>query len=396
MGNWDLNWDWEAIQSTGNPTYMKILISGGHLTPALAFIDFVQSHQKHDDVVFVGRLFAKAGNAQLSQEKTEIEKRNLRFIPFTSGKMQSTHIFSFIPQLGAFGVSLVSAYRLIAREKPDVFLSFGGYLAVPLAFACSLKKIPIVTHEQTRTAGVANKIIAKLAQVVAVSYEETTALFPGVKTVVTGNPIRKALLQPGAQQPEWFSPAEKKPILYITGGSQGARFINLLVQEVLPELLKNWIVIHQCGKPTKEMKYREILEKKRAMLPEPLQRQYFIKEWVSDEELRWIYQHATGIVSRAGANTVQEIIFAAKPVLFIPLPNSHENEQYKNAVAMVEAAAGLLLPQSEATTILFLAKVEELFAQKQMLQKAAQLYREKFSLNADQHLYEVVYSVVHS
>lgn len=372
---------------------MKILISGGHLTPALAFIDYVQEHHKKDEIVFVGRLFSKASEEQESQEKAEIEERGIAFIPFSSGKLHTRNIFNLIPQLFTFLISLGNAYQIVSREKPTVFLSFGGYLAVPLAMVCSFKKIPIVTHEQTRSAGVANAFIAKMADKIAVSYEETKALFPLRKTVVTGNPIRKIILQPGAQQPEWFSVKEKKPLLYITGGSQGAKFINVLVKEVLEDILRSWTVIHQCGKPIREMDYKHELEKKKATLPHSLQQQYFVREWISEDELRWIYRNAAGIVSRAGANTVQEIIFAAKPALFIPLPQSHEDEQYKNARAVVDAGAGVLLNQEQASSLAFLAQLEELFAKRHKLQKKAEEYRQHFSLNADQKLYDVVESV---
>ncbi len=372
---------------------MKILLSGGHLTPALAFIDYVQLSHKKDKLIFVGRLFNKAGEEQESQEKTEVERRNVPFIPFSSGKLHNRNTLQQLQQVLIFGVSLFTAYRIISREKPTVFLSFGGYLAVPLAFICSWKKIPIVTHEQTRSAGVANKTIAKMAQKVAISFEETKALFPLGKVVVTGNPIRKKVLQPGAKQPQWFTPSARKPILYITGGSQGAKFINLLVKEVLEDILKSWIVIHQCGAPIHEMNYKRELELKRQTLPLTVQENYFVREWVSEDELRWIYEEATAIISRAGANTVQEIIFAAKPALFIPLPKSHEDEQYKNALAVVDAGSAVMMSQEHATSITFLANLEELYAKRQKLRKNAEEYRQRFSLNADEKLYDVVQSV---
>jgi UDP-N-acetylglucosamine--N-acetylmuramyl-(pentapeptide) pyrophosphoryl-undecaprenol N-acetylglucosamine transferase len=137
---------------------MKVLISGGHFTPALAFLDYALQ-QNDVEVVFVGREFTQVKSQQPSVEKEEVLRRKVKFIPFHSGKMSRPNIVELLGQFVQLLGGVVHAFQIINQEKPDVFVSFGSYIAVPLAFAAWVKRVPVVTHEQTRTAGVATKII---------------------------------------------------------------------------------------------------------------------------------------------------------------------------------------------------------------------------------------------
>jgi len=373
---------------------MKILLSGGHLTPALAVIDYAQKNFPADTFVFAGRLYSQPSVKQRSWEKEEVTKRGVKFISFASPKFEVPVWglpFLVIKEIWA----TFTAIQLINAEHPDVYLSFGGYLAVPLAVAAKLLHIPVVTHEQTRVAGAANQWLGKFADKIAVSFPESAAAFPAAKTVITGNPLREALQQTRPIAPPWIpSPLPNKPLLYITGGNQGSQFINVLIQDVLPEIMKSWWVIHQCGNPTNLMHYRKCLEKVKKTLPEDQQSQYIIKEWITEEELNWIYRHADGVFARSGANTVFEVMTIGIPAIFIPLANARLDEQRLNAEAMVDAHAALLLLQKDASPATLLETLRTFKKKLRSLRRNAELLQDTLPADPVGNLYQLLQQLV--
>ncbi len=371
---------------------MKILISGGHLTPALAFIEYIKNKYPDDKIVFIGRLYNKKNNQQVAQEKTEVEGLGVKFIPFTSVKLSKNTILTKIKSVPVLLFRIISTTGILAKEKPDVFVSFGGYLAVPITIACWIMRVPIITHEQTRTAGIANTIISKFANKIAVSYEESQKKFPKSRTYLTGNLIRQSVLKPSKILPKWIKKKPIKPVLYITGGSQGSEIINRNVSQILKPLLKNWFVIHQCGKPTETTNYFKELNVLKNQLSQANQENYEIREWITEDELSWIYSNAKGVISRAGANTTEEIALNKIPAILIPLPFSHNDEQLKNAQALSSNKQAILLEQKNLTPKVLLEAT-------QLIQK----YHRKFSRNlqlfsktkdSEEKLYNLVQSLV--
>jgi UDP-N-acetylglucosamine--N-acetylmuramyl-(pentapeptide) pyrophosphoryl-undecaprenol N-acetylglucosamine transferase len=337
---------------------MKLLISGGHLTPALALIDYIKDNHPDVKLVFAGRIYSKKNAGQVSQEQQEVEKRNVPFVAFSSPKLSSNTWYEMIKATPLLIISILKAVFIIVKHKPDVLVSFGGYLAVPLAISSWLLRVKIITHEQTRSAGVANKIIAKFASTIALSYEESSAYFPKVKKVVTGNLIRKKLLDKTSLKPKWLKKAPSQQILYITGGSQGSEIINFVSAKIIKQLVKNWLVIHQCGKPTDKRNYKSELLAIKRKLSGKSRDLYHIREWIDEDELGWIYANAKGVVSRSGANTTEEIALNGIPAVFIPLPFSHNDEQLKNAQALANNDQAVLLEQKNLTPTTLLHSVE--------------------------------------
>jgi UDP-N-acetylglucosamine--N-acetylmuramyl-(pentapeptide) pyrophosphoryl-undecaprenol N-acetylglucosamine transferase len=339
---------------------MKILISGGHLTPALAFIDYLKKDHPTTEVVFAGRLWAQESTKQRSNEEQEITKRNIKFIPFKAAKLATYNPIELIGQIFYFIPSLVSAMVIIIKHKPNVYLSFGGYLAVPLAIASWLLRIPIITHEQTRSAGLANSLISRLAHTVALAHRSSQKWFPKNKTKITGNLIRPLLIDGSANQPTWFTNKENLPILYITGGSQGSEVINTSASHILRQLTKEWVVIHQCGAASTSRNYERELMQVARNLNKRSQSRYFVRPWIEDHELTWLYKQVRAIVSRAGANTVEEINYFRIPSILIPLPFSHQDEQLANAKALSDKGLAILLLQKDLSPDTLLNAVNEL------------------------------------
>lgn len=339
---------------------MTLLLTGGHLTPALACIDYLQKSSPDSTILFVGRMQTQNGTRQRSREQEEVEKRKVPFIPFSTGKLVHGSLAAKLLQIFPFSRSLTKAFGIIGRYRPDAVVSFGSYVAVPIALAAWIWRVPVITHEQTRTAGIANSLIGKVAHTVALAHPESAQYFPTTKTVVTGNLIRQTLFTNTTVQPSWFTENLSKPLLYITGGNQGSEVLNTTVSQCLTQLVRDWTVIHQCGAPTAQRNYKKDLQAyKRALNPQ-LRKRYFIREWIQEHELAWIYQHATASISRAGANTVDEIVLHAIPTIFIPLPFSHRDEQLLNAKAISKSGGALLLPQQHLSPDLLVKKLEEI------------------------------------
>lgn len=339
----------------------RILISGGHLTPALALIDYLQENKISDlEIIFAGRLYSQDVDKQEAQEKKEVEKRQIKFISFDAPR-PAANLVEKLTLGPRFLWSCFKAGAILIKHRPKVFMSFGGYLAIPLGVMAWLLGIPLITHEQTVSAGQANLFLAKFAKAIAVSHPESLKFFPKGKTTVTGNPIRPDLMTAKPRRPEWSTDLnQQKPTLLITGGNQGSYILNTTVSQILPKIIQSWNVIHACGNPTNSINYTLELEKVKQTLHAGHRSNYIIKEWLTSGELAWIYNIADGAVARAGANTVQEIAFAQIPTIFVPLPFAKGNEQLLNARTLTDSGAAILLEQKNLSAETLIEKIQQL------------------------------------
>ena len=321
---------------------MKILVTGGHITPALAFIDY--ANEKKADVHVIGRLTTDHLGKQASQEKRLFEEKGSTFYSFNQVKLNRHNKIRFIFNLPKLFVSFFKARRLVKKINPDVYLSFGGYLSLPVGFACYSLGIPIVIHEQTIGAGLANSIIARLAQTVCVSFKQSASIFPKEKTVVTGNILRKELYSNKFIKPHWFEKSSKK-LLFITGGNQGSQFINDLIIATKHLLLKDYIIVHQTG------------SNKKSFFPKE---GYYSFPWLDVSDIVWLMKHASIVICRSGANTVSELAILSTPSICIPLPYSQNNEQQKNAEWLADITNSISLRQEDISPQLFVSAIKEL------------------------------------
>ncbi|MBI5151134.1 MAG: UDP-N-acetylglucosamine--N-acetylmuramyl-(pentapeptide) pyrophosphoryl-undecaprenol N-acetylglucosamine transferase [Candidatus Pacebacteria bacterium] len=326
---------------------MKVVISGGHLTPALAVINAFRTSTPKTKIIFIGREFSQEKERMRSREKDEMKKLRVPFYTIEAAKFHRTYFLRNFFELFRFIPSLYQAYIILKKERPNVFISFGGYLAVPIAFACKIQHIPLITHEQTRTIGLANQVIAHLASVIAISFEDSKKYFPKEKVILTGNPVRPSFHEVFRKKPDWLQEFPlNKPIVYITGGSQGSQVLNQTIRLLLHSLTKHVILIHQCGGSSSSHYIRELVEE-RNLLPTQQKKRYIVREWIKEEDVAWIFQHADLVVARSGANTVHEIMVSRVPAIFIPLPFAHMNEQLKNAQILEQKGAAIVIQQHD-------------------------------------------------
>lgn len=366
---------------------MKILITGGHLTPALAVI---QQVQKNTQIVYVGRKHALEGDTAVSLEYQTIVNLGISFIEFHPGRVQRQFTRHTLSSLGRMPKGVWDAFRILKKEKPDVILSFGGYVAFPFAIAGSLLHVPLVTHEQTLEAGATNQLIAKFASKVCISFPTSEKFFPAKKTVLTGNPLIQSI--PSEETKKLIAEVKTKyPLLVITGGSLGSHAINGLIESILAKLLAKYNVIHQTG-DAQEYKDFEKLETVRNGLPFSFQERYIPMKFIAPDDSAYIYEHADLVVSRAGINTVLTLLLANIPSLLIPLPASQRQEQLKNAQFLKDAGLGEVLSQDTLTSDALLDSIHKMMEKKKTYINRDIQVMEKLHQNAARAILDVVYA----
>ena len=302
---------------------MKIVIIGGHFSPALSVIEKL----KDEDILYIGRKHALEGDSALSLEFETLNSLGVNFAQVNTGRLQRKPTFYTIPSLAKMPVGFWQSYRLLRRFKPSVVVGFGGYLSVPVVFAAYLLNIPVVLHEQTLEAGFANKILARFAKRICISWESSYNFFPGEKTVLTGNPLRKEILEEIK-----YSPVKNKnPLIYITGGSLGSHRINALIEKNIEKILSFASVIHQTGDARKFNDYERLLKLKNE-LGDSFKSNYQLFKFLKPHMFGKIIRESDLVIARSGINTVCEIIYLKRPALFVPLSFTQRNEQKKNAL----------------------------------------------------------------
>jgi len=243
--------------------------------------------------------------------------------------------------------------------------------------------MPSVTHEQTTTVGLANKVISKFVKKIFISWPQSKMYFPRSKVIVSGNPLRKKIFIRSIQICEKFKEEldKSKKTIYITGGKQGAHIINEAIKPNLSDFLNNFNLIHQCGRSTLYGDY-EVLRHVKDDLPERLKKRYILKDYIADEEIGSVFAICDLVVTRAGANIVYELAALGKVAIFIPIPWLPYDEQTKNAQVLVGAGSAELLTQEDLNAEKLLGKINKVFADYERYKEAAEIAKGLVRLDA--------------
>ena len=325
----------------------KIIISGGgtggHIFPALSIAGELRKRLPGCDILFVG-----------AKGRMEMEK-----VPAAGYPITGLPVMGFPRKPGILMVkffimlfrSMVEARRIIRRFNPDLAIGVGGYASGPILRAAIARKVPALIQEQNSFAGKTNKILGKKVDRICVAYEGMERFFPGEKIILTGNPVRQNLLNPGASREEalaWFGFSPEEEVLLILGGSLGARSLNNAVLKNLNVVRKApFRVIWQTG----SLYYEEMVEKTRENRPGNLRIHRFL------DRMEMAYLAADVVISRAGAGTISELCLVGKPAILVPSPNVAEDHQTRNARALQEKDAAILIRDGEIDEKLFPAAV---------------------------------------
>jgi UDP-N-acetylglucosamine--N-acetylmuramyl-(pentapeptide) pyrophosphoryl-undecaprenol N-acetylglucosamine transferase len=350
---------------------IRIMITGGHSTPAFAVLDeilkieisnpqktsspFLGTPSKGGEVqvCWVGEKHNQRGNKEVSAEyKIVKEKYKIKFINLVSGKLirhwSPGTFFNGLRETFNFILGFIKSFFIILRERPDLVISFGGFTAVPIVINAKLFRKKVITHEQTIVAGLANKIIAKFADKVCITFEDSFKYYPKSKTILTGNPIRKDVFEIKSNNFTEFN--KNLPIIYITGGNQGAHEINKRVFQILPDLLEIANAIHQTGNSTITQDFEKAKEFEDFYKAKDTKGKYIEKNYVLHDEIGEALNKSDLILSRAGANSVLEILALGKLSIFVPIPWASHDEQTKNARFVESLGLGKVLIQTDSLT----------------------------------------------
>lgn len=340
---------------------MKILITGAHFTPALATIEELKKIEGIE-VVYVGRKTTQEGDDAPSVESKVLPPKGIKFIPLVTGRLQRSFTIYTIPSLLKIPIGLIQSLLIVLLEKPDVVLSFGGYVAVPIVFISWLFSVPIIIHEQTLVSGLANKISSWLADKIAISFP---GIFVNEKVILTGNPIREIVTRTKPKKETTV------PTVLITGGNQGSHVINLAVEQCLKRLTKIADVIHVTG----DNRFKDYERLKSNKI-----NNYTVCKWI-DKDWGDVLLQADCVVSRAGINTLTELAFLGKPALVIPIPYLYQDEQNKNAKYFKNLGLVKILPQAQLASGTLFQEIKDMLNNLPVLKEKAK--KAKLAVVAD-------------
>lgn len=336
---------------------MKVVLIGGHLAPALSVLE---SLPKNTKILFIGRKYALEGDNALSLEYKTITSLKIPFIGLNTGRLQRKITKHTIFSLLKLPFGFVKSFLILTESRPDVVVGFGGYVSIPVISCAFILGIPVVIHEQTMEAGFANRLVSRFAKKICVSWSSSKKYFPKDKVILTGNPIRKfpAFLPPSGKQFSIFN--NKLPTIYVTGGSSGSHYINVLIEKIVKKLLKTYNVIHQIG-DAHEYRDFDRLKQLKESFPKELRENYILEKFIDPSQVGDLLRLSSLVVSRSGMNTVTELIYFEKPSIFIPFPFSQNNEQLKNAGFLEKIGLSVVLRQSDANPKKLLQTINFMF-----------------------------------
>jgi UDP-N-acetylglucosamine--N-acetylmuramyl-(pentapeptide) pyrophosphoryl-undecaprenol N-acetylglucosamine transferase len=313
--------------------------SAGHVTPNLALIPKLKEYGY--DVEYIG--------TSEGIERKIIEKQNIKYHAISSGKLRRYFDVKNFSDPFKVVKGMWQAYTIIKKERPNIVFSKGGFVSVPVVIGAYFNKIPVIAHESDITPGLANKISTPYCTKVCVTFPEVLDKLGKNKAVLTGTPIRKELLEGSrAKGLKLCGFMEGKPVLFIMGGSQGAKAINDTVRRNLSMLLAQFNIIHICGKNNADQK----LKGKQG---------YQQFEYV-EGELPDIMAAADVVVSRAGANSIFEFLALKKPNLLIPLSaKSSRGDQILNAESFEKSGFSVVIKEEDLKDEAFLVTLDKLY-----------------------------------
>lgn len=324
-----------------------IIITGTHHTPAMELI-----RQLKNDKNIKWQIYYITHTYKTETHITNTLKPLLKnkLINIECGKFDRNSILKTSKGLIKTLIAIGTSTKLIKKYKPDIIISFGGYVSVPVIISSWLKKIPSITHEQTTTLSLSTKINSLFVNKVALSFPFKKL---NKKQIVTGNLIRQEVFFKKTKTYQKLTKTiPKKALIFVSGGNQSSSTINKVFLKISKLLSKKYTIIHHTG----NIDFDKI-KKDTNNLPD-----YYVTKYVGPKDIGWVLNNATVIINRSGANYCQEIVALHKPSILIPLPFSQQNEQLKNAtwVKKQQAKITIVIPQSNLNSKNLLQAIKKL------------------------------------
>jgi UDP-N-acetylglucosamine--N-acetylmuramyl-(pentapeptide) pyrophosphoryl-undecaprenol N-acetylglucosamine transferase len=351
--------------------------TGGHVFPIIAVAEEMRKRDLNLDLSYIGP-------SDFTSE-TFLKKEKIKAYYISSGKVRryfsiGSFFANIVDVLIKIPFGVFQAFTIMFFTAPDLVFSKGGFGSIPVVFAAWILRIPVFMHESDIVPGMANRIGSRFSEKIFVSFPiAEMEFFPKGKMIESGNPVRKALAEGNRDEAKTlFGLTYEKPVILFLGGSQGSERINDVVVEMLPEMLKEFEVIHQTGLSD----FRRVKEESIAMTEKDLQKYYHPYFFLDERELSDAYAAADCVVGRAGAGTIFEIALAKKPSILVPLPESAQDHQVKNAYSYAKSGSCLVLEEGNFIHHFFLEKLRLLLKDDaENMKKAAEQFSKPFAAN---------------
>ena len=360
---------------------LRVIISGGgtggHIFPAVSIAKYLQKINPNVEILFVG--------AKGRMEMEKVPQAGFKIVGLDIAGIQRKLDWRNFLLPYKIVKSLWQAHKIIKDFKPDIAIGVGGYASAPTLYMAGQMDVPTLIQEQNSYAGLTNKLLAKRATAICVAFDDMGKYFPQQKIVVTGNPVREDLLNVSSKRDEalqFFGLNPDKKTVLVIGGSLGARTINQVIDEGLEKFNdKDLQLIWQTGK----FYYGKVQHKSSDNVK--------VYDFITRMDLA--YAAADAVVSRAGALSIAELCITGKPCILVPSPNVAEDHQTKNAQALLDKRAALLVKDKDAKNVLMgdiLALMNDAERRKQLSNSISQMAKP----NATKSIVDEVYKVVNS
>ncbi len=339
---------------------MKILLttggSGGHFYPMIAVAEQLNQLAIKEKIVDFELFYV----SDSPYDKRALDDNRITFYKLPTGKRRTyASILNFF-DIFKTAIAVVRAIFLVYKIFPDVIFSKGGYAAVPVTIAARILDIPLVIHESDSVPGRANKMAGKWATRIAISYKEAIDHFPKEKTAFVGPIVRREVREPlrdGAQ--EYLKLASHLPVIFVIGGSQGAKIINETILNALPELVKRYQIIHQTG----TAHFENIKDLADIVLENSEGKSnYYPYPYLNKLAIRMAAGVSSLVISRAGAGAIGEISCWGLPSIIIPITNSNGDHQRMNAFNYARAGACTVVEEANLAPHVLVAEIDRIMS----------------------------------
>ena len=369
--------------SNGAPRALRVVVAGGgtggHLFPGIAIADEFMARNSETRVIFVS-----TGNRL---EKAVLSKAGFELRSIQVAGIKGRGIWNQIKSVLKIPGAILTAMGLVKKFSPDLIVGLGSYSAGPVVMAAWMRRVPIAIHEQNILPGITNKILARFADRIYISFKNTQSRLNPLKVCWTGNPVRRELLETAGGDPETagHEANQRKFTVLIIGGSQGAHRINTAMIEALEHLqnAERLHFVHQTGEAD-EASVREAYRKNPVSAT--------VQSFFDDMAER--YHQADLIICRAGATTVAEITALGKAAIFIPFPYAADNHQMLNAADLATDGAAEIIVEKDLNGDLLREKLEHYMHHRHALEDMAARARRHGNPEAAKNIVDDCYRLV--
>jgi len=366
---------------------MKILLTGGgtagSVIPLLAIATELKKQKPETEFIFIG---TKKGEP----EKKILENYDIPLKSIYSGKFRRYFDLRNITDIFLIIAGFFQALQLILKYKPDVILGAGGYVQLPVIWAAWVLRKKILIHQQDVRPSLANVLTYNFANRITVTFEKSLARFPASKTVWTGNPVRPEILEGNKDRGYYlFNLKKGKQTILIVGGGTGAWSLNKIVYEALPQLLSFCQIIHSTGRG-KGLDIKTWFPKADEKLQNLLSENYHQFEFIK-EEMKDALAVADLVITRAGLAALTELSILGKPLIIIPLPESHQEE---NADYFEEKNAAAVIHQANLSPSILVNKIKYLSDNQDLSTKLSENIKKMIKQEAAENIVQEIFNII--